>query len=297
MIAATATSLRTPHKDLLMSASPQQERYTEIYGRRLSTSALRLMVQDVATFSETVDRLLSGDIYSELSGTRGKGDLEAYWTSLFNNDLAEVILTITRYHYYVEADAQAAAASWLEQLAAHSRELLIFGALNNPDFLQKARNLLPAFSTPFEVFETGEPVLPAADKVTRLLRLGALFGDRQNHKNVVDLAYIPTTDFGIVTIIKWRDDLYVGPDRFALGINCQRAEWPVMTYTFNVQGDAGPLQLSNAGGDTSIIPTNVKTPSAHALYEAVMNSMSNDPSVISFEQPSEPNTLFFKQSR
>jgi hypothetical protein len=253
---------------------------------------MRLLVQDVAALSETVDRLLSGNLYPQYSGTRGSGDLEAYWVTLFKKDLREVVLNIMRHHYYTEADAETAADNRMAQLAACTRELLIFGALYDGAFLKRARELLPHFSTPFEIFETGEPVLAPTDKLTRLLRLGALFGDRNNRRDVVDLAYIPTLEFGIVTIVKWRDNLQSDTDRFALGINCQRAEWPAMTYTFDAQGEPGPLRLVNAQGNTTHISPNVRTPSAHSLYDAIMNAMSHDPSVISFEQPSQPNTRF-----
>lgn len=277
-----------------MPLNPEQNRPVEIYGHHLTTSAFRALTQQVADLSFTIDCLLSGPLVAQQATTKGSGDLEAFWTSVFQKDLREVVVGVTRHHYYLEADAQVAADAWLQTLAGRTRELLTFGALNDPTLLKRAEDLLPKFSKPYAIFNSDEPLLAPAQKFSRLFRLGALFGDRSKPTEQFDMAYVPTPEFGVITIVKWIEPSPARPTRFAIGLNCHRAEWPVMTYTFDAEGTPGPLSLVNARGDTGTLLPNVRVPSADHLYQAVMNAMSHDPFVISFEPPSEPNTRFLK---
>lgn len=277
-----------------MSQNPEQSRPVEIYGHRVTSSAFRALTQQVADLSVTIDCLLSGHLVAQQATTKGSGDLQGFWTSVFQKDLREVVVAVTRHHYYIEEDAQVAADEWLESLAGRTRELLTFGALNDPTLLQRAENLLPTFSKPYELFNSDEPLLAPAQKFARLFRLGALFGDRPTQTEQFDMAYVPTAEFGVVTIVKWIDPSPERPTRFAIGLNCHKAEWPVMTYTFDADGTPGPLSLVNARGDTGTILPHVRVPTADSLYQAVMNAMSLDPFVISFQPPTEPNTRFLK---
>jgi hypothetical protein len=277
-----------------MSTNPEQNRHVELYGHRLTTGALRELTQNIANLADSIDRLLSGHHFPHQSGTKGSGDIEGYWISLFKKDLREVVVGVTRHHYYVEADAQVAADQWLQTIGGRTRELLTFGALNDPTFIKRAEALIPQFSKPYEIFNTNEPLLAPAEKFARLFRLGELFGDRSKPTEQFDMAYVPTPEFGVVTLVKWIEPSPTKPTRFAIGINCHKAEWPVMTYSFDAEGAPGPLSLMNARGDTATLLPKVRVPSADSLYQAVMNAMSHDPFVISFEPPTEPNARFLK---
>jgi hypothetical protein len=109
-----------------------------LYGRAMSSIEARGIVSEIAAIAERIDRAVVESHDDGLSDDQRRAELRAYWESLFGRDLDSVLALIAKYHFHDTPQAQGPAELWKRDLAGRTNELLMFGFLEDPEFLTRA---------------------------------------------------------------------------------------------------------------------------------------------------------------
>ena len=152
----------------------------------------------------------------------------------------------------------------------------------------KAKNMfhasLQALSTPDD-----NSICDPQHRLRRQQQLEGLFTDDPNKDFAIQSAYVNTSDFGVVTVVRRKAPLANGPDTYSIGINTTNQDWPSLHYNFDRDLAPGPLSLVNAAGRVAGIVAYTKTPSAIELLDAVVSSVTRSLSSLSYQIPHQPN--------
>lgn len=264
-----------------------------IYGREMSKSEAQGIHHEVSSLADKIDRLLSGRESSGLAGSKGEGDLHAFWTSVFNRDLNSVLTEIASQHYNRPEDASSAAAHWEHSLHQRTRELLAYGFTRDYELLERAESAIPKFSKLFEIVNPEEPHLETGPALRRQALLESLFANHPNPESPIQSAFVDTPTHGVVTVMRYRADLESDDAQLSIGINTANLKWDSAGFSFDKEGHASSLFLANSLGHIAVLKPGFKPPTADALCREVVSAFHHNPNAVSFAHPTQPNTRWF----
>lgn len=109
-----------------------------LYGHAMSPREARGIVAEVAIVAQRIDHAFAESQYERLPDHQRLEDLRAYWKNLFRRDLDSVLSSVAAHHFYDTPQAKDYAELWKNDIEGRTTELLIFGFLENPEFLAQA---------------------------------------------------------------------------------------------------------------------------------------------------------------
>jgi hypothetical protein len=268
-----------------------------LFGREMSKQEAQGIVQEVAVLADKVDRLLAAEECLGLAGNKGRGDLRAYWTSLFQRDLDEVLRDVANHYYLRPEDSRTAAESWKYALYHHTRELLTYGMIEDCEFLERAEQAIATFSKPYEIYNPAEPRLTDGHAIRRLAQLEDLFVGHPEIQFPIKSVFVTTEEHGVVTVSKYQTNLSSEESQFSIGMNILNLRWPYAGFTLDPDGKAGPLFLKSPTGEISTLKRGMVPPTTDALIRDVIAAVQRDASALSFDPPQEPNLRWFLEDK
>lgn len=225
----------------------------------------------------------------EKSSLHGKGDLEALLTSVFNEDLENVVRRVVRATYgpeRVETETQ----YWLDHLDQRFEHVLKFAAVHDNDFLNRLDQQINQFSRLTLVPVPEEDRLKITEALYRVQKLDELFERYpKDPSEAIKFAYVRTSKFGIVTICQWNTTNHPENTKYSIGINTQRASGPCIGFTLDELGSPGALSLESATGRLAVLRDSTNIPTSRDLYEGLMQDLLSNRRVVSFEEPASLN--------
>ncbi len=263
-----------------------------LYGHAMSPLEARGIVSEVATVAGRIDRALKESQYEGLPEDQQRADLRAYWQSLFDQSLDSVLTTVAAHHFHDTPEAREHAERWKSDLAGRTTELLMYGFLQNPDFLTLATDNLSLLSSPAEIVNPAEKELTNSQALRRLELLESFFQNHPHINSAMQSLYVRTEAHGVVALVRYRlssSDDY----QYAIGLNIQNASGDTAGFVFDHQGHASPLRLVNSVGVTAKLKPGFVPPTADQLCNEFVDAVINDSRGLKFDPPAEANVRWF----